>query len=140
MMVEQYELAVDSGGPGRHRGGLGIVRQYRVLTDDIRVRTKGDRNLIAPWGLQGGLSGGRCRVVRNPGTPAEQEITPKEYDILLKAGESILFITPGAGGYGPPGERTQADILRDVQEGKLSPRVAAEAYALSPKQLRDAAS
>ena len=139
MMVEQYELAADSGGPGRHRGGLGIIRQYKVLTDDIRVRTKGDRNLIAPWGLQGGLSGGRCRVVRNAGTPEEQELTPKEYDLLLKAGEAIRFVTPGAGGYGRPSERALDDILRDVQEGKLSPRVAADAYKLSPEQLKDTA-
>ena len=139
MMVEQYELAADSGGPGRHRGGLGIIRQYKVLTDDIRVRTKGDRNLIAPWGLQGGLSGGRCRVVRNAGTPEEQELTPKEYDLLLKAGETIRFVTPGAGGYGRPSERALDDILRDVQEGKLSPRVAADAYKLSPEQLKDTA-
>ncbi|MDP6550305.1 MAG: hydantoinase B/oxoprolinase family protein [Dehalococcoidia bacterium] len=140
MMVEQYELASDSGGPGRRRGGLGIVRQYRVLTDDIRVRTKGDRNLIAPWGLQGGLSGGRCRVARNPGTPEEQELTPKEYDLLLKAGEIICFVTPGAGGYGAPSERALADTLRDVREGKLSPQVAADVYKLSPEQLKGVAS
>jgi N-methylhydantoinase B len=78
--------------------------------------------------------------VRNPGTPEEQELTPKEYDILLKAGETLRFVTPGAGGYGPPGERALADILRDVQEGKLSPQVAADAYKLRPEQLEEVAS
>jgi N-methylhydantoinase B len=78
-------------------------------------------------------------VVRNAGTPEEQELTPKEYDLLLKAGETIRFVTPGAGGYGRPSERALDDILRDVQEGKLSPRVAADAYKLSPEQLKDTA-
>jgi N-methylhydantoinase B len=140
MLVERYELAPDSGGPGRHRGGLGIVRQYRVLTDDVRVRTKGDRNVIAPWGLQGGLCGGRCRVIRNAGTPQEEELSPKEYDVLLKAGETLRFVTPGAGGYGPPGERVQAAVLRDVKEGKLSYQRAVDVYRLSPEQMEDLAS
>ena len=135
MLVERYEFAPDSGGAGRHRGGLGIIRQYRVLTDDVRVRTKGDRNVIAPWGLQGGHSGGRSRVVRNVDTSHEQELTPKEYDLLLKAGETLLIVTPGAGGYGPPSERARSAVIRDVQEGKVSPEVATDVYGLRPEDL-----
>jgi len=137
MLVERYELVPDSGGPGRHRGGLGIVRQYRVLTDRTLVRTKGDRNVTAPWGLLEGRSGGRSRVARNAGTPNEGELSPKEYDIVLDAGDTLFVVTPGAGGYGPPRERAHADVLRDVQEGKLSPEVAVNVYELSPSELTE---
>ena len=132
MLVERYELVSDSGGPGKHRGGVGLLRQYRVLTDGVRVRTKGDRNVLAPWGLSGGQPGGRSRVVRNPDTQDEQELTAKEYDLVLGAGETLRIVTPGAGGYGAPRERDRAAVHHDVREGKVSPRVAEAMYELSP--------
>jgi N-methylhydantoinase B len=76
-------------------------------------------------------------VARNAGTPNEEELSPKEYDIVLDAGETLLVVTPGAGGYGPPRERAHADVLRDVQEGKLSPEVAVNVYELSPSELTE---
>jgi N-methylhydantoinase B len=68
-------------------------------------------------------------------TSHEQELTPKEYDLLLKAGETLLIVTPGAGGYGPPSERARGAVFRDVQEGKVSPEVATDVYGLRPEDL-----
>jgi len=135
MLVERYELVPDSGGPGKHRGGMGLLRQYRVLNNETRVRTKGDRNLLAPWGLRGGQSGGRSRVVRNADTPREQELGAKEYDLLLNVGETLRIVTPGAGGYGPPRERARAAVLHDVREGKVSAQAAVHMYGLRPEEL-----
>ncbi|MFQ5875077.1 MAG: hydantoinase B/oxoprolinase family protein [Dehalococcoidia bacterium] len=137
MLVDRYELVPDSGGSGKYRGGLGILRQYRVLTNETRVRTKGGRNILAPWGLEGGQPGGRSRVVRNADTPQEQELNTMEYDLLLNAGETLRIVTPGAGGYGPPHERARAAVLRDVQEGKVTSQVAINAYRLRPEDLTD---
>ena len=139
MLVERYEFIPDSGGPGKYRGGLGFVRQYRMLSNETRVRTKGDRSVYPPWGLQGGHAGGLSRFVRNPDTPQVQEITPKEYNLVFGTGEALQIVTPGAGGYGPPQERDRAAVLRDVQEGKVSPRVAQEVYRLTPEELAQVA-
>ena len=136
MRIERYELVPDSGGPGKFRGGLGLLRQYRVLTDETRVRTKGDRNLLAPWGLDGGHPGGRSRVVQDVGTGRERDFNAVEQNIVLDTGDSLLIVTPGAGGYGPPGERDRAAVLRDVAEGKVSEQSAIEVYGLRPEELR----
>ncbi|HAK56291.1 MAG TPA: methylhydantoinase [Acidobacteria bacterium] len=138
MLVERYELAPDSGGPGRHRGGMGIVREYRMLAGDAQVRTKGDRDRTAPWGLAGGLSGGVSRVVRNADTADPTELRAKEYDLLLDAGETLRIVTPGAGGYGPPEERDHEAVLRDVREGKVSPAVAMDVYGLTAEEATEA--
>lgn len=137
MLVDRYELVPDSGGPGKHRGGMGLLRQYRVLTDQTRVRTKGGRSILAPWGLQGGQPGGRSRVVHNADTPREQEFNAMECELLLDAGETLRIVTPGAGGYGPPDERDRALVLRDVREGKVSPQAAVDVYKLRPDDLAD---
>mgnify|MGYP001185716270 CR=1 FL=1 len=139
MLVERYELAPDSGGPGRHRGGMGIVREYRMLAGGVQVRTKGDRDRTAPWGLAGGHSGGMSRVVRNPDTDAPTELRAKEYDLLLDVGETIRIVTPGAGGYGPPKERDPDAVLRDVREGKVSAEVARDVYGLAEEEIMEAA-
>ena len=133
MLVERYELVPDSGGPGKHRGGLGIVRRYRMMTDDTRIRTKGDRSVTAPWGLEGGMGGGRSRVVLNAGSDEERELNTKEYNIILKSGETLSIFTPGAGGYGAPHQRLPDALRRDVLEGKVSPQAAAQHYQM-PKQ------
>ncbi len=67
ILVERYEFLADSGGPGAYRGGLGLRRRYRVLSDDTAVRTKEERSAIPPWGLAGGAAGGTGRVVLDPG-------------------------------------------------------------------------
>ena len=131
MMIDCYQFAPDSGGPGRQRGGLGFVRQYRMLTDGTRVRTKGDRSFIAPWGLQGGLSGGKAQVTRNYGTELQQSLTTKEYNLVLDTQETIRLVTPGAGGFGNPNERSRDKVLSDLQQGKISLETAEDIYGIS---------
>ena len=58
----RYELVDGSGGPGRHRGGMGLRRVYRAEAP-CRVRVDIARRLSAPWGLFGGLPGGKADVV-----------------------------------------------------------------------------
>ena len=52
--VERFELLRDSGGPGRHRGGLGFVREYRILQDEVRFSMRTDKHALAPQGIDGG--------------------------------------------------------------------------------------
>jgi N-methylhydantoinase B len=131
LRVERYELIPDSGGVGTHRGGLGLRREYRVLADDNRLRTKGERHRSAPWGLAGGGPGRPGRYCINPGLD-ERVIGSKAYNVPLRAGDVVRIDTPGAGGYGSPADRPRGQVLWDLLEGKISETAAAD-YGVVPE-------
>jgi N-methylhydantoinase B len=126
LMVERYALVDDSGGPGRWRGGLGIVREIRAEDHDCHAFVHGARRRSAPWGLFGGHEGGRCRIEYSPGVAP-----PVGAQTFLKPGQSVSIITPGAGGYGDPRRRDRALVRRDLGEGTISAAVAREIYGLT---------
>ncbi|HTU54297.1 MAG TPA: hydantoinase B/oxoprolinase family protein, partial [Acetobacteraceae bacterium] len=110
LSVLRYELVNGSGGAGRQRGGMGLRRVYRAEAE-CRVRLDGSRLRSAPWGLAGGLPGGKGEFRLGPG------VAPFDHGAgVLKPGETVEIITPGAGGYGPPSERAPDRRLRDVAE------------------------
>ena len=120
LMVERYELVPDTGGAGRHRGGLGIRRDYRPIGHATTFSGQGERFAHPPWGLFGGEPGGtgRFAVIADDGTQTRLSNKPS----ALKVGPDavVSVITPGAGGYGAPGDRTGADLARDRESGKFS--------------------
>ncbi|MDO9711591.1 hydantoinase B/oxoprolinase family protein [Paracraurococcus lichenis] len=122
LTLMRYELVDGSGGAGTHRGGMGLRRVYRAEAD-CRLRVDGSRLHSAPWGLQGGLPGGKGRFVFAP------DVTPFALgNGDLKAGQWVEIITPGAGGYGAPSGRTREAVARDVAEGRLTAEEAARIY------------
>jgi N-methylhydantoinase B len=125
LMVERYELVPDSGGPGKWRGGLGMHRQIKVMATETDYAYNGTRLRVPPWGLCGGKPGGRGALLvhRHRGASPARES-------LLRPAESLSVITPGAGGYGDPRERSRELVLRDLREGKISAQMAQEAYGL----------
>jgi N-methylhydantoinase B len=130
ILVDRYELVEDSGGPGKNRGGLGILRQYRILSDETKIRTKGDRAVLPPWGLEGGKPGGQSRSIRNVDTKHQNNLNIKEYSLILNTDETLRIITPGAGGYGDPEKRDKNKVLLDFEEGKISKRSALRDYGI----------
>jgi len=125
LLMDEYALVPDSGGAGRHRGGLGIARQVRILEDGTVFSLRSDAHIIAAPGASGGLPSNVTRVVRNPGTAAEDVLHSKASGLVLQAGETIRVETLGAGGFGPPQERSLTLLAADLREGKVS-RAAAE--------------
>jgi N-methylhydantoinase B/oxoprolinase/acetone carboxylase alpha subunit len=134
-----YGLAQDSGGPGRHRGGLGIVRTLEVTAPEMTVSALFDRARLAPWGLFGGMDGGRTRLlVRRAGsrrfrpfTDVYGTMSPTKFtNVVLKRGDVIRYQTPGGGGYGAPLERDPGGVLEDVREGFVSAAQARAAYGV----------
>ena len=117
LLVTEYSLAEGSGGPGRHRGGLGLRRTIEVLGHEARFLGTTERARLAPWGLCGGGAGGRARLVQNPGGSGERELPPKVWGLPLGPGDRVAIDTPGAGGYGDPAERSPADRARDERDG-----------------------
>jgi N-methylhydantoinase B len=122
LTVLRYELVDGSGGAGRQRGGMGLRRIYRAeaLT---RLRMGGSRTLSAPWGLAGGLPGGKGAFAYGPG------VAPFQYGAgVLQDGQIVEILTPGSGGYGPPAERSLAAVRRDLAEGRITPDAARVIY------------
>ena len=125
LVVERYALVEDSGGAGTWRGGLGLLRQIRAEGHDCHAFVHGARRRSAPWGLFGGHEGGKCRIEYSPGVEP-----PVRAQGLLRHGESVTIITPGAGGYGDPRWRDRSLVRRDLAERVVSPEVARAIYGL----------
>ena len=137
MLFERHALRENSGGPGRHRGGLGteqVVQARAPLNINVQV----DRVHCAPWGLEGGMSGAGNQVTLRMGG---KEITDlPNAKVLMKrlnAGDSITIRAGGGGGFGPPHERDPERVVEDVRQGYVSLAAAAEHYGvvLDPQTL-----
>ena len=135
-----YGLVPDSGGPGRHRGGLAVRRDLQVLAPEVTASALMDRVERGAWGLFGGLPG-RCAalLVRRAGddrfrdfTEAFGAVSPSKFSgIVLREGDVVRIESAGGGGFGDPHEREPERVLHDVAEGLVSPANAARAYGVA---------
>ena len=131
--VEEYAMRTDSGGPGRQRGGTGVIYSIRVLRDGTEILGRGlERFVFQPWGIEGGQPGRRARVVLNLGTPQEQDLG-KIAVVKAKEGDLFTIMTPGGGGYGDPFTRPAAAVARDVRLGFVSLAAARDEYGVAFK-------
>lgn len=131
LLIEEYALVTDSGGAGRHRGGMGIARQIRSLSDDIICTVRCDAGKFGAAGLDGGQAGGRSRVIQDAGRADAVALPNKISGHPLPAGHSVRLETPGGGGFGDPLARDRARILHDLRQGKISRQAAARDYGLT---------
>lgn len=129
--VLEYALVRDSGGAGKTRGGLGILRRFEVKYENILYTGLGDRQVFPPWGLNGGYSGsgGRYEIRRSDGNV--EHLSSKVTDIVLNRGDIVSVYTPGGGGYGAPGDRDKEDVLADFVEGYISEQSARKLYGVN---------
>jgi len=108
----RYELVNGSGGAGRWRGGMGVRRVYRI-EKDCRLSLEGSRISTSPWGLEGGLEGGRSSFVFSGGQK------PGADTVLLRAGTIVDIATAGGGGFGDPNDRPESAVAKDLLEDRL---------------------
>lgn len=127
--IEAFGVHRDSGGAGRYRGGCGIIRDVRVLSDEAELGIRLDNCRQPAFGVNGGLSGQPGRVVVNPG-PDEWDIATMSDGNRLKKGDLVRIITPGGGGWGHPADRPADDVLADVRDGFVSEEAALELYGV----------
>jgi N-methylhydantoinase B len=121
LTVMRYELVAGSGGPGKFRGGMGLRRVYRADAACL-VRLDLSRLRSQSWGLFGGHPGEKSAIVCGPGVVFEKGTA------ALQAGQWFAVITPGGGGYRPPGERDPRAIARDRAQGIIDGKTAREIY------------
>ncbi len=118
--LERFEMIPDSGGAGQWRGGLGFVRDYRILSDEVRFSLRTDKHAIEPWGSNHGLAGRKGSCTVNPGTPGEKRLPSRFGDYPLRKGDLLRVERPGGGGLGSPLERPAEKVLEDVRHGYVS--------------------
>ena len=116
--VENYALIPDSGGKGKHRGGLGFEKSYRILEDGVTFATYGDRFRIAPPGLFGGGPGRHAEnLIERDG---ETIVVGSKAGLELKKGDLLVMRTGGGGGYGAASERDARLEAEDLEEGLIT--------------------
>lgn len=138
--VERYEIAADTGGAGKYRGGAGARRTWRMLEGaDATGALCMERMTSPPFGLRGGQAGAAAVVtVQRPGEAAQH--LPSKGAFHAPAGAVIDMLTPGSGGFGDAAERDPAAIGRDLLDGYVTPDAARSAYGIDdPEALRVAA-
>ncbi|NEE03357.1 hydantoinase B/oxoprolinase family protein [Phytoactinopolyspora halotolerans] len=127
MVIESYGYVPDSGGAGRHRGGVGVSRVYRFTSESTGICLV-YKTRSAPWPIAGGRPGASARIVLNPGT--EREVVQGGSYNHLAAGDVLANITGGGGGYGDPLARDPERVLADVVNGYVSVEAAAAEYGV----------
>ena len=115
--VHKTELNTGSGGSGKFRGGLGLVREYEILHGTVIFTHRGERHSHPARGLMGGEPGGKAysKIKRYDG----KEIVIKSKTVeTLRIGDRISVQTAGGGGYGRPAERPDYLKKNDVADRK----------------------
>ena len=127
LQVVRYGLIPDTEGPGRQRGGCGMMRQLRCLASRTTITIGADRRKFTPWGLEGGhhATGSNCLVISPDGSRRQ---LPTKVHAVLDEGDELLIQTGGGGGWGDPTERDRQKLAQDVADGLINPQRAAKIY------------
>ena len=142
---------IDSGGPGRFRGGLTAAAAMIPFGVDELVfkstNTAGTDQSNA-HGIGGGYpgAGSQVGIARHSGIygmfrdrtpPADYddldgtlEYLPSKSDGILGREDIFVFFAPGGGGFGDPLEREPARVAADVENGRVSAQQADAAYGV----------
>ena len=120
LMVNSYILIKDSGGAGRHRGGLGLERVIKPINHECVFNGAGERFTQRPWGIFGGAEGMPGEFLKLNDSGHKKRLPNKPIGINIGENESIIIRTPGAGGYGPATERSKENLTEDAISEKFS--------------------
>lgn len=126
------ELAADSGGPGRYRGGLALETEVEVLCDCEFTMFGSRFEGAEPPGYAGGGVGGASVFY----TISDGKVTTypqKVGRVPLKKGDRIVMRPCGGAGFGPPSRRRRSLIERDLRLGFVTPEGAARDYGYHPR-------
>ena len=113
-----------------HRGGLGVIRQYRLLAEEAVMQLRTDRYTTPPYGLFGGNPGALSRNLLTSAGTDNSELLPSKITRTVRRGDVIRHEQAGGGGYGPAHERDPARVLEDVLDGKITPAYARDGFGV----------
>lgn len=132
LLVEEYALAIDTGGAGRTRGGLGgrLVLRYEGGEPAV-LNAAGEGVFVRPFGTQGGVAGPGHAYRLEDGEPGGRAIGVHDSGLVIEPGARIVCVSAGGGGYGDPHRRERAAVARDVAHGYVSRQAARDIYAMA---------
>ena len=127
--VHQQRIIPDSEGAGRFRGAPGVFVEFGPVGTPLTVSYASDGTVHPALGVRGGLAGSPTRQFKRDitGNPVD---VPAYGQIQLESGETMVSITPGGGGYGPPTERDPQRVRHDVLEGWVTRERARDVYGV----------
>ncbi len=129
VLVESRGLRTDSGGAGKHRGGLGIDMRVRNLVEGRWNFEHTRREQCPPWGIWGGKAGTYGDfLLRLPGENDFRSMAASHYPVPVQS--EVIVRTGGGGGWGDPLERDAAVVRADVIEELITRRAAEEEYGV----------
>lgn len=139
--MREYGLRDDSGGPGKWRGGLGVVWEVALTTGNASINALADRVTIPPWGVYGGEDGDPNQILIRRTNDDEfapigevfDTVSPSKFsNIPITEGDVISIRTAGGGGYGDPTARDPELVAQDVEMGYVSSDSARHDYNVDP--------
>jgi N-methylhydantoinase B len=123
---------VEGAGAGRHRGGRGLVREYRIRCDEALLTVAWGRHHFPPWGAAGGRGGSPNYVEVLRAGVRRADPFGKISRMPLRRGDLVRLVTGTGGGYGDPRGREPARVQADLRDEIITPREAAEFYGVTP--------
>jgi N-methylhydantoinase B len=129
VQILRYGFVPNSGGPGRYRGGLSMMREFKLISGSATLTVRSDRSRFHPYGLAGGRGGTPTRNVLRT-QPGDEIELPTKFTRLLREGEVFLHVQAGGGGYGDPLLRDPEKVAIDVEDGKIDCAHARDVYGV----------
>jgi N-methylhydantoinase B len=120
MRYERIAFATDTAGPGRWRGGSGVIADIRLLEDCTLTLRAVDRTQLLPEGVAGGGHGRGGGFYVNPGTVGERRLPDKSTNHVVAGGTLLRLSVAGGGGWGDPLTRDREAVAGDVRKGLVS--------------------
>jgi N-methylhydantoinase B len=131
VLFERYALLPDSGGAGTRRGGLGLVRAWRLEAQSGSLSTNFERFRIPPYGLAGGKPGSLSRTTIRRADGSTETLRSKVSGVALRRGDVVVIETSGGGGHGPPAGRPAEALAADIAEGLVTQEGALRDYGVT---------
>lgn len=132
---QRYELFQDSGGAGKYRGGLGVEREIKTLTDELTVTIRNDGETSNPRGFQGGKDGKPVEKYIIKDTGEVERVIGKVTAKKLSKGDTISIKTAGSGGFGNPLERDREAVIKDWKDGYISSETLKNVYLIDSETI-----
>ena len=130
LKILAYSLAMDSGGPGKFRGGLATSLTFQVFSPNTTITARNrDRVRFTPYGIAGGGAGASSEFMLNPGSAKEVSLGNTDV-VSVNPGDIVRFTGAGGGGWGSPLERPANRVLIDVRRGFVSVQGAERDYGV----------
>ncbi|MEO9632744.1 MAG: hydantoinase B/oxoprolinase family protein [Sulfitobacter sp.] len=130
--ADKFQIMQDSPGPGKWRGGAGVIKASTLLEAENTVMSYiCDRERAVVWGVEGGLpSMPHGLMVEHADTGEETWLGSVFSNYKIKSGDKFTRPTAGGGGYGDPMERDPKQVLEDVIDEYVSVKRAALDYGV----------